>query len=264
MRDKHDSINTPFLVWRGIARYGIICAMKTQVILAAAMFAGAAFGATDFLRKSKPIEQTEGAAEEIVSSPLYRKTMVILGDSYVQNHRRPIEETWHYRLAEKYQMQYFNYGRNGDTLAVRREDRRPTLLMRYGMMREPADYVVVVAGHNDASRVATNEVNLATFRAGVTNLVVKLKTKYPEAKLVFVSPWNVQREGFAQVLAAYRELLPGLGVAFYDAAALSGLDPHDKEGEKAKLWQGPNDTAHLSKAGHSIMLENIEPFFRSL
>lgn len=226
--------------------------------------AGAAFGAADFLRKTRPIERIDGAAAEIVSSPLYRKTMVIVGDSYVQNHRRPIEETWHYRLAEKYQMQYFNYGRNGDTLAVRREDRRPTLLMRYKTMHEPADYVVIIAGHNDASRVATNAANLATFRVGVTNLVGKLKVKYPTAKLVFVSPWNVQRDGFAQVLTAYRELLPGLGVAFYDAAALSGLDPHDKEGDKAKLWQGPTDTAHLSKEGHTIMLEKVEPFFRSM
>lgn len=237
----------------------ILTAMAVAVIAAEA-----ALGATDFLRKTRPIERTEGAAEEIAASPLYRKTMVIVGDSYVQNHHRPIEETWHYRLAEKYQMEYFNYGRNGDTLVLQHEDRRPRIMKRFHAMHTPADYVVVVAGHNDATRIGTNETNVATFREGLKKFAGDLKAKYPDAKIVFVSPWNVQRDGFAQVLAAYRELLPGLGVQFYDAAALSGLDPHDKEGGKAKLWQGPKDTAHLSKDGHAMMLEKIEPFFNGL
>ena len=235
---------------------------------------------TDNIRKARPIARTDGAAEEIVSSPLYRKTISVIGDSYVQNHHRPVEETWHYRLAEKYQMQYLNYGRNGNPLIVPRTYKQKNTILRrfeYDMQTVP-DYVVVVAGHNDAlsvrqklnaedsgkSGLPPDPAKVQEFRNGLVEFVGRLKVKFPSAKIVFVSPWNVQAPGFAEILSAYRELLPGLGVAFYDAAALSGIDPHDKEGDKAKLWQGPTDTAHLSKAGHTIMLEKIEPFFRSL
>ena len=235
---------------------------------------------TDNIRKARPIARTDGAAEEIVSSPLYRKTISVIGDSYVQNHHRPVEETWHYRLAEKYQMQYLNYGRNGNPLIVPRTyKQKNTILRRFEHdMQTVPDYVVVVAGHNDAlsirqklnaedsgkSGLPPDPAKVEEFRKGLVEFVGRLKVKFPSAKIVFVSPWNVQAPGFAENLSPYRELLPGLGVAFYDAAALSGLDPHDKEGDKAKLWQGPDDTAHLSKAGHTIMLEKIEPFFRSL
>ena len=221
--------------------------------------------AGSYYRQTKPIEETDDVATEISSAPMFRKTMVIIGDSYVQNHKKPIEETWHYRLAEKYQMKYFNYGRNGNTIAIDRGPRGGTpIIKRYGEMHKPADYVVIVGGHNDAGEIGKDMEKLPVFREGVKKLIVALKKRYPGSKLVFVSPWNVQRAGFAEVLATLREVLPEEGVAFYDAAALSGIDPHDKEGEKAALWQGPTDTAHLTYAGHTIMLEKMEPFFLGL
>ena len=48
---------------------------------------------------------------------LFGKTMLVLGDSYVKNHRRPVTETWHYKLAEKYHMDYRNYG-NGSSMCL--------------------------------------------------------------------------------------------------------------------------------------------------
>lgn len=196
--------------------------------------------------------------------PLYRKTMVIIGDSYVANHRRPTEETWHYRLAEKYQMDYYNYGFNGNALILPRKAKwREPVIERIDEMHEPADYVVVIAGHNDANEIGKPGA-VEKFADGLDTLVAKLRTKYPAAKIVFVSPWGVERKGFAEVLGAMRERLPKAGVAFYDAAALSGINPNDKEGGKAALWQGPNDTAHLTAEGHAIMLEKMEPFFNEL
>ena len=38
------------------------------------------------------------------NAPLYGKTINIIGDSYVANHRRPKEETWHSMVASKYGM----------------------------------------------------------------------------------------------------------------------------------------------------------------
>ena len=47
------------------------------------------------------------------SDPLYGKRIGVIGDSYVRNHREPVEYTWHYKFAKKHGMQYFNYKSNG-------------------------------------------------------------------------------------------------------------------------------------------------------
>ncbi|MBR1870524.1 MAG: hypothetical protein IJ802_01735 [Kiritimatiellae bacterium] len=255
--------------------------MKKIVFAMVAVFAGAmACAAAGMLRATKPIERTDDVAQEIKDAPLFRRKMAIIGDSYVQNHKRPIEETWHYRLAEKYQMEYLNYGHNGNTLVLERDKKwGAPMISRYAKMQNGADYVVVVAGHNDASmmgcddlrkagaseeeRAAESERRFAQFKEGVPVFVARLRAKYPASQIVFVSPWNVQRPYFQKTLQYLRETLPGLGVAFYDAARDSGIDPHMGEG-KTEIFQGKSDNAHLTAKGHGMMLEKIEPFFLAL
>ena len=69
------------------------------------------------------------------NAPLYGKTINIIGDSYVANHRRPKEETWHSMVASKYGMTYRNYGRNGCCIAFNRDKDGfgPSLLEKYKM-----------------------------------------------------------------------------------------------------------------------------------
>lgn len=240
--------------------------MKKLFIAVCGVLISINLSAGSFLRQVKPIEESDEVAEEIKSAPLFRKTFAIIGDSYVQNHRRPIEETWHYRLAQKYQMKYFNYGRNGNALVIDRKGGNwgAPMLKRYGEMHTPADYVVVIAGHNDACNMDVESAgDIALFRDGVKKFAEALKRKYPTSKIVFVSPWAVNEKGFDIVLAAYREILPSLGVSFYDAAASSGINPED-EAMRSKIFQSKTDKAHLNKYGHSMMLEKLEPFFLSL
>ena len=92
------------------------------------------------------------APEAVLHSPLYGKTVIVFGDSYVQNAANPIEETWHYKLARKYNMEYHNWGRNGTCVAYEGETEkfgRP-LYERYTELPDSADYVIVIGGHNDA------------------------------------------------------------------------------------------------------------------
>ena len=44
-----------------------------------------------------------------LTDPLKGKQIGVIGDSYVRNHREPIENTWHYKFAQKHGMKYFNY-----------------------------------------------------------------------------------------------------------------------------------------------------------
>lgn len=55
------------------------------------------------------------------SDPLTGKKMVVFGDSYVRNHREPVENTWHYKFAKKHGMEYSNHGRNGSCVALDRQ-----------------------------------------------------------------------------------------------------------------------------------------------
>ena len=83
------------------------------------------------------------------------KIISVLGDSYVRNHKRPYEETWHYKVATMNGMNYRNHGRNGGCVAFDRskEGFGPSLLVRYQEMDPNSDIVVIIAGHNDAVKI---------------------------------------------------------------------------------------------------------------
>ena len=241
--------------------------MKKTIWIVGAVLLTLAGNAGSFRRACQPIERTdEGVSEAVRAAPLFRKSIAFIGDSYVQNHKRPIEETWHYRLAEKYQMDYSNFGRNGNDVVLDRVDGKnwgANVCVRFGEL-PPADYIVVIGGHNDAGQIGHYADGAARFKEGLRQFCRSLKKRYPASRLVYVTPWDVHRAGFPEVLAAIREVVPAEGMALYDAAKDSGLDPNDKTDGKAALWQGPTDTAHLSYKGHTRMLEKMEPFFLGL
>ena len=83
--------------------------------------------------------------------PLKGKKIGFIGDSYVRNHREPVENTWHYKFARKHGMEYYNYGRNGNCIALDLKQWGTGMYQRYKDMRDDLDYIVVIAGHNDAS-----------------------------------------------------------------------------------------------------------------
>ena len=130
--------------------------MKKTIWIVGAVSLALAGNAGSFRRACKPIERTdEGVSEAVRAAPLFRKSIAFIGDSYVQNHKRPIEETWHYRLAEKYQMDYSNFGRNGNDVVLDRVDGKnwgANVCVRFGEL-PPADYIVVIGGHNDAGQI---------------------------------------------------------------------------------------------------------------
>ena len=105
----------------------------------------------------------------VKSAPLYGKTINVIGDSYVKNHKRPFTEAWHYLVAEKYHMIYRNYGRNGRCLVCNREAEKwgKPLLDFYKDMNDTADYVLVIGGHNDADYIARGKGTLEKFAPGL-------------------------------------------------------------------------------------------------
>ena len=247
------------------------------LVAAATFCAEARVGTPDrpaYLRKCAPIVADENAAPTVKSSPLWKRRIAFIGDSYVQNHRGKVEDTWHYKLAAKYGMSYFNYGRNGGCIAFARSKFGDPICTRYAEMRDDLDYVVIIAGHNDAGFIQKGggehsmskdrqDEMLATFTEKLDNLCVDLRRKYPKSTIIFISPWKVARAHFDDVIAAERAAAAKHGFEFCDASAQSGVDPNDPA-QRAKWFQKATDTAHLNARGHDHFLPAFEKFFLSL
>ena len=201
----------------------------------------------------------------IQAASLYGKTFVIFGDSYVQNHGRPIEETWHYKLAAKYNMEYHNFGWNGNCVAYDRtaENFGPAMFERYKVLPEKADYVVVCAGHNDAFQMARRSEGTEFFREKLKVLCEALIAKYPSAKLCFVTPWRVPRPMFEEMTAVLLEVCASYSIPVFDATRYSGIYVWDENFRKI-YFQAPGDTAHLNAAGHDLFMPKMEHFMLGL
>ena len=118
------------------------------------------------------------------------KQIGVIGDSYVRNHVGKIEDTWHYKFAQKHQMQYFNYGRNGNCIALDLERWGPGMYQRYKDMKDSLDYIIVIAGHNDAVRERLDSIGMDTFRERLGLLCSGLIERYPNAMIFFFTPWS--------------------------------------------------------------------------
>lgn len=232
-----------------------------------------------YLNACTPIDMTTPVTDAQRETALYGKTLVIIGDSYVRNHRGRIEDTWHYRVAQKYHMPYYNYGKNGNCIAFDRPRWGVAMLHRYQEMRPDADYVIVVAGHNDADYMELRDMDTASmstrekarlraelrtqFRDSLTAFVDALIARYPAARLAFVTPWNVGRAGFADMHRILTEVLASRSVPYFDAAHRSGIYVNDAAFRR-RFFQGPDDTAHLNPDGHRLVQNKLETFLLGL
>ena len=197
-----------------------------------------------------------------------QKVLNVIGDSYVANHMRPKEEAWHCKLAKELGMTYNNYGRNGSCVAFdRSHDGKwnfgPALWVRYTAMDPSADYVLIVAGHNDADKIRSNEDSLRMFVDSLNTLIVGIKRLCPKAKIGYVTPWYVDRPGFVPVCKAIKKVCKKYGIPVLDNCnKRSIIRVRDAEFRK-KYFQRPDDTAHLNAAGHDLFLPVARKWFCS-
>ena len=196
--------------------------------------------------------------------PLKGKKIGFIGDSYVRNHREPVENTWHYKFARKHSMQYYNYGRNGNCIALDLKQWGTGMYQRYKEMRDDLDYVVVIAGHNDASPGRLDSIGIDTFKERLAILCEGLIEKYPNAQLFFFTPWSCKDfvgSPRQQVVDTMLEVCGSYGIPVFDAARNSNIFVRSEQFRK-KYFQGGKgtDTAHLNARGHDRFLPVAENF----
>lgn len=195
----------------------------------------------------------------LVASAAQAQVMNVIGDSYVKNHRKPYEESWHYRYAQERGYTYNNYGRNGNCIAFDRTNDNGKnwgipMWQRYRDMDRNADLVVIIAGHNDADKIGQNKDSLRMFADSLAVMLTNIKAHCPKARIAFVTPWYVPREGFPEVCKAIRKVCKKQRVpVLWNHDEKSVIQVRDPEFRK-RYFQGPNDTAHLNESGHTLFL----------
>ncbi len=201
-----------------------------------------------------------------VTSLLNAQVINVIGDSYVANHRCPVEETWHYKLAKKHNFTYNNYGRNGSCIAFDRTNDGPhnfgpAMWQRYVEMDPNADYVIIIAGHNDAEKCGENMDSLRMFADSLEVMLTGIEQHCPKAKIGFVTPWYIDRPGFEPVCkvireACYRRHIPML----WNYNSETPIKVWDAD-FRSEYFQSPDDYAHLNAAGHDLYLPYAEEWF---
>lgn len=193
---------------------------------------------------------------------LRAQTLVVLGDSYVANHRQPKSETWHAQAAKELGLDYRNYGRNGSSIAWDRQRFGPRMVQRCMEMTDTADIVLVIAGHNDANLVGNNADSLRQFADSLALLCQRLQTKYPSAAIGFVTPWYVNQAGFKPVIKTIHKTCRRYGIPVLDTR--KGPIRVEDDDFRRQYFQAANDHAHLNAQGHRLMLPFGKRFLMKL
>ncbi len=194
------------------------------------------------------------------------QVMSVIGDSYVANHRRPKEETWHYKLADEMGLVYKNYGRNGSCVAFdRTRDGKynfgPAMWKRYVAIDPESDYVLIIAGHNDADKVRENKDSLDMFTDSLRFLISGIREICPKAKIGYVTPWYVDRPGFRKVCETIRSVCKEYDVpVLYNYDKRCVIQVRDRNFRR-NYFQGVDDKAHLNEKGHELFLPVARKWF---
>jgi len=126
---------------------------------------------------------------------LYGKTLVALGDSLFYGNKLGNEATWINKLGKKHNMTVYNYGINGNTVAVQEDEpKTPPMCVRYADMADGADYVIVLGGANDKRLNVPighdDDTDPHTFKGALNVLILGITAKYPRAKVLFMTNYN--------------------------------------------------------------------------
>ncbi|MCD7963695.1 MAG: SGNH/GDSL hydrolase family protein [Rikenellaceae bacterium] len=189
------------------------------------------------------------------------KKIAVIGDSYVRNHTNSIEDTWHYKFAQKYGMEYFNYGRNGNSIAYDNDRCGEGMYKRYKIIPDSIDYIVVIGGHNDSHHLETIG-GIEQFREKMKILCEGLINKYPAAKIFFFTRWtceNFEGSNAEKVVDTMIEVCGIYGIPIFDSARKSGIHAGN-EAFRAIYFHKETDDAHLNGKGHDRFLNVAENF----
>ena len=224
------------------------------------------------------IQAVNAAFGEEPLSKFCGKTFLFLGDSITEGVRGTTSQRKRY--AEVFEQisgaKAYAYGVGGTRIAFQK---KPTLpKARHDMyfasrvldMREGADYVVVFGGSNDLANGDAplgkfGDTTPETFYGGLHDLYTRLQAKYPQAKLIAITPLHradedgkinsvgAERPGGMESYAnAIKEVAAAFGVAMIDAYRDWAINPKIDSQREAYFSA---DAIHPNDEGHRYIAE---------
>ena len=206
-----------------------------------------------------------------------------LGDSITQG--VGTTKTYLQFLQEKFGVESRNYGISGSSIS----DLSTPMFSRALTMDEDADYVFVFGGTNDfnggvslgklytlsdSTKIATDDTS--TFYGALHTLCVNLINRYPDKKIVLMTP--IHREHFGGQPTEFETNAQGLYLTDYvnaikevgewysipvlDLYATSGLNPNIPI-HKEKFFS-PTDGLHPKAEGHEVIANRIKAFLNTI
>ena len=132
----------------------------------------------------------------MTNNRLHGKTIVAIGDSLFHGSTDCQGNTWLEMMARRNEMTLYNYGQNGNTVAVQHVETQKLapMCVRFADMADGADYVVVLGGANDKRlNVPLGGIDAScteTFCGALNALILGLTAKYPRARILFMTNYN--------------------------------------------------------------------------
>lgn len=194
---------------------------------------------------------------------LVGKTINVLGDSYVSPSSLEDGKIWPQLLAEKYEMNYRNYGKGGNGLASPEATGTP-MVTRYKEMSKNADIVFVVGGRNDYNHSypvgKVGDTTTDTFCGALSVLIDGLREKYPNSLILFSTSFYVNEDMKAYTDATLA-VCQSKGIPCFHAAdqSLSGVRMNDSS-FRSRYCVKPNDVSHLNADGMKLVFPAYEKF----
>jgi lysophospholipase L1-like esterase len=152
------------------------------------------------------------------SNILYGKRILAIGDSFVYGHTLGTSASWATKIANRNNMTVKIHATNGISLSGPNSSTLAKQIDSVISSFSSADYVLLLAGHNDANPtmnggtavpMGTNDdTNHNTFKGGLNYVINKLLTAYPKAQFLFLTPFN--RRGIEEPYAEAMKEICGI------------------------------------------------------
>lgn len=202
-------------------------------------------------------------------------TINAIGDSYLEGDKLERQYTWPRLIAEKYGLTFNNFGKNGSTMSNFVDTNKPMVERYTDMPENTPDIVMIEGGRNDYNKCVPigedGSLDTKTFKGAARFLITELRKKYPDAKFIAMTCWEVGgKENAAGNMCsdygrAFLKVCEDMSVECINALDADSVGVYMTDPEfRAKYCQHANDISHLNAEGMKLVLPMFEKRFSEL
>lgn len=228
--------------------------------------------AVDFVSEGEQLAQwIEADKERAYFEFLQGKTFTVIGDSYLAGNGLNQDLVWPALMANKYGMEYHNYGMNGSTMSNFVTTNNPMVERYTGMANNDPDIIIIEGGRNDYNKSVPigedGSLDTKTMKGAARYLITKLQERYPNAVVICLTVWEVggNPNSIGNYCSDYGRAL----MEVCDAMSIPCINAMDQEAVgvymtdpdfRAQYCMKPTDISHLNADGMKLVFPVFEKY----